>query len=410
MRFGIRFVATLPDGTTKRVLRRRDENDRPWTTRSAAQKALREALTKVDRGDYVDPSKVLVGAYLDEWAKGLRLGASTVSGYEKNIRLHIRPALGALPLASVTGARISAFYRELESSGRKDHRPGEGLSARSVRQIHTILHKAFGVAVRDGLLIRNPADRADPPTTKEARAPEMRPWNHAQLRTFLGWSKENSDHHAAWFVLAMTGVRRGELLALRWRDVDFDARTMAVRRSATLVKTKGRGETLNEGPTKTSKARVIDLDDDTVTLLKAHRRERAALALQHGRDEALVFADHEGDHLHPERFSRTFKATVKRCRKKLARIGQADLPPDIRLHDLRHTHATVLLSLGTHPKIVSERLGHSSISITLDTYSHVLPTIQREAVERLAMMMTSGRKTEARRIREGSGGHSEPIQ
>ncbi|WP_285734015.1 site-specific integrase [Nocardiopsis sp. ATB16-24] len=187
----------------------------------------------------------------------------------------------------------------------------------------------------------------------------------------------------------MTGMRRGEVLALRWRDVDLDARTMAVRRSATLIKTKGGGERIVEGTTKSNRPRVLDLDDDTVSLLRAHRRDCAALALQFGRDDSLIFADQEGAHLHPERFSRSFKADVRRCRKQLAKRGVEDAPPEIRLHDLRHTHATVLLGIGTNPKIVSERLGHSSVSVTLDIYSHVLPTIQRQAVDQLHAVMAA---------------------
>lgn len=388
-RFGIKFTRTLDDGTKKQVLRRRDKDNQPWTTKRAAQAALRDSMAEVNRPGYVEPSKLSFGEYLDTWAAGLRLAPSTTSSYEKNIRLHIKPNLGALPLAAITGAKLSAFYRKLETDGRRDHRAGEGLSARSVRYVHTIVHKALEQALTDELISANPADRANPPTAKQARAPEMRPWTPAHLRTFLTWSADNSPLHAAWYVLAMTGMRRGEVLALRWRDVDLDARTMAVRRSATLIKTKGGGERIAEGATKSNRPRVLDLDDDTVSLLRAHRRDRAALALQFGRDDSLVFADQEGAHLHPERFSRSFKAEVRRCRKQLAKRGVEDTPPEIRLHDLRHTHATVLLGIGTNPKIVSERLGHSSVSVTLDIYSHVLPTIQRQAVDQLHAVMAA---------------------
>ncbi|MBB6174108.1 integrase [Nocardiopsis mwathae] len=392
VRYGIKFLRPLADASKKQVLRRRDENDQRWKTGRAAQAALRDVLGKIERDEYVDPAKVTFGAYLDEWAKGLRLAPSTTSSYEKNIRLHIEPNLGAVPLSKITGTKLSAFYRKLETDGRRDHRAGQGLSARSVRYIHTIIPKALDAAVNDDMISRNPADRANPPTAKQAKAPEIHPWSPERLRTFLDWSRENSDLHAAWFTLATTGVRRGEPLALRWRDVDLDARTMAVRPSATLVKFKGGGEQITEGPTKTNKARVVDLDDDTVALLQAHRRERANLALQLGRDDALVFADQEGEHLHPERFSRTFRSTVTWCRKRLGKLGHVDLPPMIRLHDLRHTHATVLLRIGTNPKIVSERLGHASVTITLDTYSHVLPTIQRAAVDQFHAAMSADHK------------------
>ncbi|GAA2004416.1 site-specific integrase [Nocardiopsis rhodophaea] len=389
VRYGIKFVRPLDDGSTKQVFRRRDEDNQPWTSKTAAQKALRDALSKLDRGEYVDPSKQTLGEYLDEWVDGLRLGASTLASYRKNIRLHIKPHLGGVPLASLTPAKITALYRKLETDGRRDHQAGKGLSARTVRYIHTILRSALSAAVDAGSLTRNPADKAKPPTAKEAKAPEMHPWTRDQLRAFLDWAKVNSALYVAWFVLAMTGIRRGELLALRWRDIDLDTGTMAVRRSVGIVRVKGKGAEITEGPTKTNRPRVIDLDEPTVNLLRAHRRERGSLSLQLARDDALVFGDHEGAWRHPERFSRSFREHLIRCRKQLA-DGAAEAPELIRLHDLRHTHATVLLSLGTHPKIVSERLGHANVSITLDTYSHALPTIQRDAVSKLSALMSTG--------------------
>ncbi|MQA86681.1 MAG: tyrosine-type recombinase/integrase [Streptosporangiales bacterium] len=385
-RYGIKFLVPQPDGTLKQVLRRRGQNGEIWEKYGDAAKALRDALGKVDRNEWVEPSKQPLGEYLDEWAAGLRLADSTVASYRKNIRLHLKPYLGGVPLASLTTAKINELYRTLEGGGRRDHKTGGALSARTVRYIHTILRAALQAAVESDRLTKNPADRADPPTAKQAKAPEMHPWSDDQLRAFLDWSKDNSALHTAWYVLAMTGMRRGELLALRWRDVDLDAGTISVRRSVGLVRNKGKGAEIKEGPTKTSKPRVVDIDDATVTLLRAHRRERGNLALQLGRDDALVFGDHEGRWRHPERFSRTFKAHLNRCRRDLAK-RKVEPPEEIRVHDLRHTHATILLRAGVHPKIVSERLGHANVSITLDTYSHVLPTIQREAVAKLAAIM-----------------------
>lgn len=386
LRFGIKFTAPQPDGSSKPVLRRRDENGQPWTTKKAAQAAVSEALAKVRRDEWIEPSKQTLGEYLDEWAAGLRLAPSTVASYKKNIRNLINPRIGGVALASLTPARITAMYRELETSGRCDHKAGEGLSARTVRYVHTILGAALSAAVDAGMIARNPVDKAKPPTAKEAKAPEMHPWTGDQLKAFLAWSKEGSTLHLAWYVLAMTGMRRGELLALRWRDLDLETGTIAVRRSVGIIRNKGQGARIEEGPTKTCKPRVVDVDDATVALLKAHKRERGGLALQMARDDALVFGDLEGQHRHPERFSRTFKEHLARCRKELEKAG-AEVPDEIRLHDLRHTHATILLRANVHVKIVSERLGHATVSITLDTYSHVLPTMQREAVAKLAAIM-----------------------
>lgn len=391
VRFGIKFVVPQEDGSTKPVLRRRDPNGKPWTTRTAANAAIRDALSKVERGEFVEPSKQTLGEFLDEWVEGLRLAPSTVASYRKNIRLHIKPYLGGVPLTALTGTKIKKLYRQLEDGGRRDHKgelTGRPLAKRTVRYIATILRSALQEAVEGepARLARNPADKADPPTAKEAKAPEMHPWSEGRLRAFLGWSRLHSVLHVAWYVLAMTGMRRGELLALRWHDVDLDAGSISVRRSVGLVKVKGKPTRLVEGSTKSCKARVIDIDAATVALLRGHRRERGGLALQLVRNDALVFGDSEGTWRHPDRFSRSFKDQLRRCEKTLTAQG-AEAPEEIKLHDLRHTHATILLGAGIHPKVVSERLGHASVSITLDIYSHVLPTIQREAVTKLAAIM-----------------------
>src|SRR5262249_25708867 len=172
---------------------------------------------------------------------------------------------------SLTTARIDGLYRQLERGGRADHRQGEGLSARTVRYVHTILSAALAAAVRAHRLPYNPAASATPPSAKQAKAPEMHPWDAAQLAAFLAGAAGHSQHHAAWELLAMTGMRRGEALALRWRDVNLDAGTISVRRSAGVIRVKGQGAAVAEGDTKSGKPRVIDLDTSTVAALRAHR-------------------------------------------------------------------------------------------------------------------------------------------
>jgi integrase len=179
------------------------------------------------------------------------------------------------------------------------------------------------------------------------------------------------------------GPSRGELLAQRWRDVDLDAGAASIRRSVGVIRVKGEGATVTEGPTKTGKPRVIDLDDDSVAVLRAWRRERGALALQLARDTALVFGDHEGRHRHPERFSRLFAETLGRARRDLGE----DAVPVISLHGLRHTHATLMLSRGEDIKMVSARLGHAKPDITLRVYAHVLPGDQKAAAARFAALI-----------------------
>jgi integrase len=236
--------------------------------------------------------------------------------------------------------------------------------------------------VRDGLLSRNPADAATPPTAKEAKAPEMHPWDAGQLAAFLGWAEGAAQNYPLWNTLAMTGMRRGEALALRWRDTDLDAATVSIRRSAGMVRIAGEGADVVEGDTKSGKPRVVDIDDDAAAVLRAWKRERGALALQLVTPDALVFGDIEGRHRNPEHVSRQFTRDVERC-------GQV---PAIRLHDLRHTHATVLLLAREPVHVVSQRLGHASPMVTLTVYAHVMPGNQRETA-----------RTFARLVREAKG-------
>jgi integrase len=189
--------------------------------------------------------------------------------------------------------------------------------------------------------------------------------------------------YPAWLLLAMTGMRRGEVLALQWRDIDLGAGTIAVRRSATLIKTKGQGERIDVGKPKSCKARVVDIDELTVAALRAHRKTIGTVSLALARDDAYVLGTVDGTVRHPERFSLAFKNRIARARSAL---GEHVLP-EIRLHDLRHTHATILLAAGVPVKVVSERLGHASPMITLTVYGHVMPGMQREAADRLARLV-----------------------
>jgi integrase len=286
------------DGRRRQVMRRRDENGQHWLTREDAANALREAVVKVRKGNWIEPSRQPLGEYLQTWLGGLRLAPSTTASYRKNVRLHVEPYIGAVPLASLMSARLSALYRELETSGRRDQegrRTGLPLSARTVRYVHEIFSAALDAALQDEvpLLERNPAVKAKPPTAREARAPEMHPWDASQLGAFLAWSADQSPLHAPWLVLAMTGMRRGELLALRWRDIDLDAGTIAVRRSVGVVKHRGQPEQLVEGSTKTCRPRVIDIDPATTAVLRAWKSERGAIGLHLARGSAVMFGNRE---------------------------------------------------------------------------------------------------------------------
>jgi integrase len=377
-RYWAKYKVAQEDGSTKEVLKR------GFLTRKAAAEYLRGELEKISHGTHVMPSKITVGEQLDQHVNGLRLAPSTLASYRKNIRLHIKPKLGSIQLTRLTTAQINVWLRDLEATGRKDHETGTGLSARMVRYCFTILNAALREAANQGLIARNPAERAKPPSAKEAKAPEIRPWTARQLAIFLKWAHEHKCADAlAWEVLALTGMRRGELLGLQWRDLDTQAGRLSVRRSAGIVKTKGEGERLVVGPPKNGRQRVVDLDSDSVDALRRYRSARASLHLQLVRDEALIFSDLNGGYLNPDRFSRRFTRSLTLARNELG----TDTLPMIRVHDLRHTCATLMLANGVSVKVVTERLGHTTTTITTELYVHVLPGMQAAAASGLRALV-----------------------
>jgi integrase len=283
---------------------------------------------------------------------------TTFLGYEGHVRNHIVPALGNKSLRSIDGRILNTFYASL-ADGTKNLAPS------SVKRVHATIHRALYDAVRWGFLEANPADACDPPKDR-GRNTEMQTWSAQQLATFLK-SVRSHRHYPMWVLLAMTGMRRGEALGLRWCDVDLAGSSLSVRQ--TLI---AAGGDVHIAPPKTARGRrVIALDARTVQTLKEHRQKQKPSDLQR-----LLFTDERGAHLIPQEISKEF-----------GRLRHAARLPRIRLHDLRHTHATLALQAGIHPKIVSERLGHSTISLTLDVYSHALPHMQQEASERIGRLI-----------------------
>jgi integrase len=248
--------------------------------------------------------------------------------------------------------------------GRRDKRGG--LSAKTVRYIHTIIHKALADAERKGAVIRNVAPLSEPPKLTSAGKPEMRVWTGEQLRSFLRHA-EGHAFYPAFFLAAHTGMRRGEVLGLRWKDVDLSRSRLSVRQAIVSV-----AHEVGVSDVKTGSARrTIDLDPRTLAVLRSWRKrqlEERLLVGVGGSYEGLAFARPDGRPIHPDFFSQCFDRLE----------AQTDLPR-IRPHDLRHTHATLLLQAGQPPKVVSERLGHSTPGFTLTVYQHVIPGMQAEA-------------------------------
>ena len=363
-----------------------------FRTKRDAEKELVERVAAATAGVYVEPSKQSVREFMADWLAAVEptIRPATHHSYTRNVRLHVLPSLGSVPLRRVDAGALNALYAQLLAGGKKSN-GGGGLSPRTVRYVHTILHRAFRDAVRWGRLLRNPADAADPPRASATARPMMTTWSPGEVRTFLDSVR---DHRlaGAFTTLATTGMRRGECLGLRWVDLDLDACRASIVQTVIAV-----NHDVRIGSPKTAKGRrVISLDPGTVAALREHRQRQVAERLLMGAgftDHGLVFARPDGGPLHPERFSRTFA-------KQAARVGL----PAIRLHDLRHTWATLALQAGVHPKVVQERLGHASIGVTLDVYSHVTAGLHSDAAALVAGLISGAPVSKP--LATGDGGTS----
>ena len=356
---------------------RRRETKGGLGTRREAQAAMNKVAVAVEERTHVASSRLTVREYLSkEWLPAIEhtIRPTTYRSYVAHVECHILPALGSVQLQKLSPAQINALYAKLGRSGKRN---GKGLTALSVRHVHAVLHRALKDAVRWGRLARNPADLADPPRVA-AQSHELRTWSAEQLAAFLD-SQRNARLYPLWHTLAMTGLRRGEALGLRWQDVDFETGRLAVRRALVPC---GR-EVLVSEPKTARGRRVVALDPETVEVLKRQAAQQLEVqqAVAAWAETGLVFTGDDGEAFHPEVVSRCFRKAVKEA-----------MLPEIRLHDLRHTHATLALQAGIHPKVVSERLGHATVSITLDTYSHAIPAMQEEAAVKIAELVLAGKR------------------
>lgn len=331
-------------------------------TRAETAQRLHDALRAQRDGLPVTGERQTVAAFLSSWLDAVRarVRPATHERYESYIRLHVAPHIGHLPLARLTPAQLQGLYAD---------RLAAGLSPMSVRHLHAVLHTALDQAERWAVVARNVADLVDAP-----RAPrhEMTALSPEQVRVLLD-AATGERHEALYTVAVTTGMRLGELLALRWRDVDLDAGTAQVR--ASLVAERGGGFTFAEPKSARSRRQVM-LTQAALAALRQHRVRQAEERLHAGPawdDLDLVFANEVG---------RPLSRANLVGRSFLPLLRRAGLPR-IRFHDLRHTAATLLLGRGVHPRIAADMLGHATVAVTLDTYSHVTPTMQREAVAAL---------------------------
>lgn len=420
-----------PDPATGR---RRQKWHSGYRTKREAERARVDLLSRFDRGEYVEPSQQTFAEFLEEWLRAIEptLRPSTFDSYARNVRNHVIAHVGGVRLTKVDAGTLNGLYAHLLANGRrrpsrtgrgystevleralelrsegltlaataeqlraelpeadhitKDtlacllrrHRNGDTagigsqLDGRTVNYVHTIVHRALKDAVRWGRLARNPADAADPPRGGQ-KSDGVHSWDAAALREFLALSAASGDRlHALWVLLATTGMRRGEALGLRWSDVDLDAGRLRVVQTIIQVRSK-----VTVGEPKTARGRrPIALDAGTVAVLREHRKrslEERMLVGPDFVDQGLVFHHPDGSCLKPDAVSAAF----------VRRVKKAGLPP-LTLKGLRHTWATLALERGIHPRVVQERLGHSTIAITLGIYSHVAPTLHDEAAQLVA--------------------------
>ncbi|MBI4332463.1 MAG: site-specific integrase [Chloroflexi bacterium] len=331
-----------------------------------AEKKLGELLHQLDTGSFMTPGKTTVAEYLERWLTDYRANLSP-RGFERYrdiIRAHLIPDLGAIPLTQLRPEHLQRHYTAMLKSGR---------SAGTVRYHHAVLHVALQTAVKWGLVVRNVADAVDAP---KKRGVEMQTWDEDDVNHFLEAAKDSPYHHI--FLTAIyTGMRRSELLGLSWKDIDFIFGQICVNRGLHQLKD---GSYIFTEPKSARSRRTIALPPPAVLALQEHKErqehDRAMLGLPLG-NEDLVFSTVEGKPLRPNTITRAWETLAARCGLKV-----------IRLHDARHTHASLMLKWGIHPKVVQERLGHSSIEMTMDIYSHVMPGLQQAAAELFGQKLT----------------------
>jgi integrase len=331
-------------------------------TRKEVQEKLRVALNEQKQGILSTGPQQSMKQFLEQWLEevhkpAIRIG--TYKGYRRYLDKHIFPALGHIAIQKLTPQRVQAFYtRKLQ----------EGLSAKSVNNIHGMLHKALDQALRWGLVPRNVCDAVSLP--KQTRH-EIQPLTEKQARQLLVAARGHSLEGLLTLAVT-TGMRAGELLALKWQDINFDTRSLHIRHSMSYISGKG----YLEFEPKTSKGRrKVVLPSFVCEALKLHHTRQLEVRLKAGarwQDRDLVFCNKYGGYLDPAHLRQRFDRLLR----------EANLP-DVRFHDLRHSAATILLSMGVPAKVVQEILGHSQISMTMDIYSHVLPDMQQEAMDKM---------------------------
>lgn len=358
---GNKYSFVIDIGRDPVTKKRKQKRVSGFTSEKKARKAMIDTIAELNKGKYVEPTTLNVSNYLENWLrfKEKRVAHSTYLHYESYIDNHVKPALGNIKVADLTTHQVEEFYDSLLEN--------EVLSPRSIHHIHRILSNAIGRGATIGEIPRNIMEAVEP-----VRVPknEMKSWSMDEVNTFLKATMGES-HYITWYIAIFTGMRQGEILGLKWDCIDFENRTIYVRRALRIEKNKYKISELKNNPSY----RSITISDSDVFALKVHKKKQDDLKRRLGKDyndEGFVIAGRTGNFITPNNLGRAYRRCIKNVDIK-----------KIRFHDLRHTHASMLFALKVHPKIVQERLGHSSIQVTLDRYSHMIPNMQEAVADSL---------------------------
>lgn len=347
-----------------------------FTSRRECDEALQKVKRQIRRGINTTRDVPTLREWATEWLDGIKVTAATREGYERNLRLHILPTLGDRRIDRITASDIARLYRDLETR----------LSPNTVHKVHVTLTSLLSAAVEDRRIEENPAQRrrvTKPPTkaTIDAAKPEMTVWTAEQTAAFLDWCHTSGDlWYPLWLLYAATGARRSEILALRWSDIDLKAGKVNIRRA---LDTGDRDPCATKLP-KNGTTRIVGIDPAVVTELRVWRRTLAAMDLSLVQRDAWAFPDlREGMGHRPRSVNSTSEMFTKRVRKAQQALGGEEALPTIHLHEVRHSVATQMIASGVNPRKVADRLGHSSVSITLDIYTHVTEEMEDQALAAL---------------------------
>lgn len=363
-------------------LKRRQLTRGGFRLKKDAQGALADRLKALHAGEHVNPEDMTLRYYVErEWLPTIRKSPgrkpTTVELYETLLTAYVLPHIGELKIQKITGRDLTRMYTDLRTSGRVNKKHPGGLGEHTLGNVRSVLHRVLRDAVRSRLLPRNPAeDVLEAPSHRSARA-AMKTWTAEQVGLFLA-SVADDRLYPMYVLMACTGVRRGEVCGLRWRDVDLGAGTLAVVNNLVLVGNRA----VDGTPKSKSSRRRVSVPPQVVNLLRQWRaaqdaERQAAQDAWVGDDYAFSWQD--GSPIRPDYLTSEFRKAVRAAKL-----------PAIRLHDLRHSFATISLGLGVHPKVVADQLGHASIDVTMDVYSHVMPEITRQAVEQVGDAIFNG--------------------